>query len=405
MIPVQDTPHAPAGPDTAVDENRLEELIVEAQTALPVELPDLANRCAAALGLGSALIYLVDLQQQLLIPLDETMEPLSVDHSLAGWAYRTLSPRVDDADNDVIIWVPLVDGAERLGVLAVRTAALDGARMRRSRMLAYLFAMLITSKRAYSDWLAARTRTATMRLPTEMLRAFLPPHTIGSARCVSTAVLEPAYDIAGDAFDHAVVKDVLHTMIIDSMGHDLTSGLTASVAMAAARNARRGGGDMTDVVGSVDRALTQWLPDHFCTGVVCRLDALTGVLRWVNCGHPPPLLIRAERVLVGALDSPPQPPLGLAGQLAPAPRQAHEITLEPGDCVLLYTDGVVEARDADGAEFGLDRFTDFIIRSTASGQRPAEVLRLLVRAVLDYQRNQLRDDATILLFEWRPQYQ
>ncbi|WP_435860664.1 PP2C family protein-serine/threonine phosphatase [Streptomyces spiralis] len=243
-----------------------------------------------------------------------------------------------------------------------------------------------------------------MGLPAEMLRAFLPPRTIGSLRCVSTALLEPACDIAGDAFDHSVVKDVLHTMILDAMGHDLTAGLTTSVAMAAARNPTqrvRPGGH----VSSVDQALAEWLPAQCCTGVLCRLDAESGVLRWVNCGHPSPLLIRAERVLAGALESPPQPPIGLAGPLAPAARTVHETSLEPGDCVLLYTDGVVEARDADGAEFGLDRFTDLIIRSSAAGQRPAEALRLLIHAILEYQRNQLRDDATILLFEWRPQYQ
>ncbi|MFF4576469.1 hypothetical protein [Streptomyces sp. NPDC001410] len=61
VIPVSDLPNASSGPDTAVDENRLEELIIEAQTALPVELPTLANRCASALGLGTALVYLVDL--------------------------------------------------------------------------------------------------------------------------------------------------------------------------------------------------------------------------------------------------------------------------------------------------------------------------------------------------------
>lgn len=286
VIPLSDPPDASSGPDIALDENRLEELIIEAQTALPVELPALANRCASSLGLDTALIYLVDLQQQLLIPLDEALEPLPVDRSSAGWAYRTVVPRVDEADDGLILWMPLVDGAERLGVLAIRTASLDGVRMRRSRILAHLFAMLITSKRAYSDWLAARTRTATMRLPAEMLRAFLPPRTIGSSRCVSTAVLEPAYNIAGDAFDHSVAKNILHTMILDAMGHDLTAGLTTSVAMAAARNARRAGADLADVVNSVDQALTRWLPDHFSTGVLCRLDAETGRLRWVNCGHP-----------------------------------------------------------------------------------------------------------------------
>ena len=403
VILVSDPPHASAGPDAAIEESRLEELIIEAQTALPFELPGLANRCAAALGLDSALIYLVDLQQQLLISLDEALEPLPVDCSSAGWAYRTVSPRVVESDGGVIVWMPLVDGAERLGVLALRTAALDGVRMRRSRMLAHLFAMLVTSKRTYSDWLAARTRTTTMRLPAEMLRAFLPPHTVGSHRCVSTAVLEPAYKIAGDAFDHSVVKNILHTMILDSMGHDLAAGLATSVVMAAARTSRRGGGDLTDIVNCVDQSLARWRPDHFCTGVLCRLDAETGVLHWVNCGHPPPLLIRAEQVVHGVLDSPPQPPFGLAGPFAPGAREVHETTLRRGDQVLLYTDGVVEARDANGVEFGLDRFTDFIIRSSSAGQRPAEVLRLLIDAILDRRRNQLRDDATILLFEWRPQ--
>ncbi|MFE0187829.1 PP2C family protein-serine/threonine phosphatase [Streptomyces sp. NPDC058989] len=396
-------PWAPAEPGAAVDERLLGELITETQSVLPVDLSALADRCAAALGLNTVLIYLVDLQQWLLVPLDESLEPLPVDASQAGWAYRTVSPRVTDNGDGLVVWVPLIDGAERLGVLAVRTATLDGPRMRRSRILADLLAMVVTSKRAYSDWIAARTRTATMQLPAEMLRAFLPPRTIGSTQCVSTAVLEPAYDVGGDAFDHAVIKHVLHTMILDAMGHDLASGLTTSVAMAGARNARRSGADLPDLVGTVDRALAQWLPDHFCTGVVCRLDAKTGQLHWINCGHPPPLLIRDEQVLEGALASPPQPPIGLHLELAPAARQLHETALEPGDRVLLYTDGVVDARDENGVEFGLDRFTDFIIRASAVGQRPAEVLRLLSHAILDYQHNDLRDDATILLFEWHPQ--
>ncbi|MGK5543858.1 PP2C family protein-serine/threonine phosphatase [Streptomyces sp. URMC 127] len=370
---------------------------------MPVELSALVDRCATALGMDTALIYLVDLQQRLLVPLNEQYRTLPVDGSSAGWAYRTMSLRVADEDDGVIVWVPLVDGAERLGVLAVRSARLDGPRLRRSRILADLLAMAITSKRTYSDWLVARTRRAPMHLHAEMLRAFLPPRTIGNSECVSTAVLEPAYELGGDAFDHSVVKNMLHTAIFDAMGHNLASGLTTSVALAGARNARRSGADLPELVGTIDQALAQWLPEQFCTGVLCALDASTGTLRWINCGHPTPLLIRDERVIDHALDNPPQPPMGLPFQLAPINREVQETTLEPGDRVLLYTDGVTEARSEGGSEFGLDRFTDFIIRSTASGQRPAEVLRLLIHAILDHQRNDLRDDATILLFEWRPQ--
>ncbi len=53
----------------------------------------------------------------------------------------------------------------------------------------------------------------------------------------------------------------------------------------------------------------------------------------------------------------------------------HDVSLEPGDRILLYSDGVVESRDEAGEEFGLQRFTDHIIRLTAAGQSAPEVLR------------------------------
>jgi serine phosphatase RsbU (regulator of sigma subunit) len=74
--------------------------------------------------------------------------------------------------------------------------------------------------------------------------------------------------------------------------------------------------------------------------------------------------------------------------------------LQPGDRLLLYTDGIVEARDADGREFGLRRFADFIIRHHASGLPVPETLRRLIHAVLTYHDGILRDDATVLLAEW-----
>ncbi|AEW92654.1 MULTISPECIES: PP2C family protein-serine/threonine phosphatase [Streptomycetaceae] len=385
-----------------LDETQLERLLAEAHTAVPYQLPGVIDRCAEVLGLADATVYLVDLQQRLLIPLDDDAETRPVNSSEAGWAYRTLSLRVHECGDTMTVWVPLVDGAERLGVLCVRARVLDGVRLRRCRMLAAVVSMVVTSKRAYSDWFVARTRTETMQLHTEMLRAFLPPRSVGRPGVTSTAVLEPAYDLGGDAFDHSVTRNILHASIFDAMGHNLASGLTTAVVMAGSRNARRSGADLPDMIETVDHALAQWLPDQFCTGVVCRLDVDTGVLRWCNCGHPPPLLIRDERVLERALERPAQPPMGLPFRLGPTVREVHETALEPGDRVLLYTDGVTEARGENGEEFGLDRFTDFIIRSSAAGQEPAEVLRLLIHAILDHQRNDLSDDATILLVEWQP---
>jgi serine phosphatase RsbU (regulator of sigma subunit) len=293
-----------------------------------------------------------------------------------------------------------VDGAERLGVLAVHAPSLTRAVLRRGRALATLLAMMITSTRAYQDTFVRRTRTSPMRLPAEMLRAFLPPRTIGTQHVVSTAVLEPAYEIGGDAFDHSLTDTTLQAAVLDAMGHDLASGLTTAVSLAACRNARRTGADLPELVECVDDALAHWLPDQFCTGVLAQLDLASGILRWSNCGHPTPLLIRDQRLLVDAMRRDPDPPMGLPSLLAGRQRQTHEIALKPGDRVLMYTDGVTEARGSDGTEFGLEQFADYIIRATAAGELAPETLRRLIHSILDSSTSRLRDDATILMFEW-----
>ncbi|MEU4897102.1 PP2C family protein-serine/threonine phosphatase [Streptomyces sp. NPDC044780] len=384
-------------------EQLLEELLRATHEASPAELPGALDRYTEAMRMGRAVVYLIDLQQRLLMPLAEGEPRLGLDDSLAGFAYRTDTVRVEeDGADGLALWLPLMNGAERLGVLQLRTVSLDGLTLWRCRMLASLLALVITSKRTYLDTFAQRIRTRSMQLPTEMVRAFLPPRSIGTGRVVSTAVLEPAYELGGDAFDHSFTEDVLHASILDAMGHDLASGLTTSVAMAGSRNARRTGADLAALVATVDEALSAWLPDQFCTGVFVRLHMPSGVLRWANCGHPTPLVIRRQRLLEKELERASEPPLGLPAQLSDATRQIHETTLEPGDRVLLYTDGVVESRDEGGEQFGLERFADHIIRSTAAGQSAPEVLRLLIHAILDYRHRELSDDATILMIEWHP---
>ncbi|WP_413100803.1 PP2C family protein-serine/threonine phosphatase [Streptomyces sp. Inha503] len=384
-------------------EQALEQLLRATHEASPAELPVALDRYTEAMDMGRAVVFLIDLRQRLLMPLEEGEPRLELDHSLAGFAYRTDSVRVEEeVSGGLTVWLPLMNGAERLGVLQLRMASLDGLRLWRCRTLASLLALVITAKRTYIDTFAQRTRTRSMQLPTEMLRAFLPPRSIGTGRVVSTAVVEPAYELGGDAFDHSFTEDVLHATILDAMGHDLASGLTTSVAMAGSRNARRTGADLAALVTTVDEALAKWLPDQFCTGVFLQLHMPSGALRWSNCGHPTPLVIRHQRLLDKELERPAEPPLGLPARLSDAPRQIHETTLDPGDRVLLYTDGVVESRDEGGEQFGLERFADHIIRSTAAGQNAPEVLRLLIHAILDHRHSELSDDATILMIEWHP---
>jgi serine phosphatase RsbU (regulator of sigma subunit) len=151
----------------------------------------------------------------------------------------------------------------------------------------------------------------------------------------------------------------------------------------------------------MDEALgSQFGRGKFVTGVVAQLDLATGWLRWLTCGHPPMLLLRDNRV-VKMLCDPVVPPIGLG--LLPQQLTVGEERLQPGDRLVLYTDGVVEARGTDGDFFGVDRLVDFVSRQ-ASSQRPvAESLRRLNGAVLDYQQGRLQDDATTVLVEWLPE--
>ena len=94
---------------------------------------------------------------------------------------------------------------------------------------------------------------------------------------------------------------------------------------------------------------------------------------------------------------PPSRPPGLQEAL-PA---RCETRLEAGDRLLLYTDGITEARSPRGEYFGEQRLTDFVAAAAAGGEPAPETVRRLMRHVLIHQADQLQDDASIVVLEWR----
>jgi serine phosphatase RsbU (regulator of sigma subunit) len=83
----------------------------------------------------------------------------------------------------------------------------------------------------------------------------------------------------------------------------------------------------------------------------------------------------------------------------PAVAEEH---LEPGDAVLFYSDGVIEARTARGEDFGIERLMSFVESAVASQMPASEITRRLSHAVLDHHGGALQDDATMLLVHWHP---
>jgi serine phosphatase RsbU (regulator of sigma subunit) len=366
----------------------------------------MAMRAAPIVGVTAMVIYLVDHQQRELLPLlggsAPDREPFAVDGTLAGRAFSTVTPVVSDTEPDGMrFWVPLLDGAERMGVLeVVSDGALTDGVADDCLAVAALLAELIVTRSHYSDTVERIRRREPMRLAAEMLRAQLPPLTYSTGHLMISGILEPCYDVGGDAFDYAVNGDVAHLALFDAVGHGSAGGMRsvmlASLALAAYRNARRAGFDLVATYHHIDAAVRDHDRRGLITAVLAELDQRTGVLQVISAGHPGGIVIRRGRV-VRMLPTPTALPIALGDRRPPA---VVRESLEPGDQVLLYTDGIVEARSPGGEEFGVERLIDFATKAVADGLPLPETARRLVHAILDHQDDRLQDDATVLLAQW-----
>jgi serine phosphatase RsbU (regulator of sigma subunit) len=376
----------------------------------PDALDELAVLGARHLGAATAVLWLVDYDQSTLTRLDSPTGPLrehlSVDGSLAGRCFRSVETIESDSDGGHRLWVPLLDGLERLGVLEVvldeDSPALTEELRAALTQLAHLLAELLVSNAAYTDHYEWVRRRQPMSLPAEMQHRLLPPLTFGTDQVVISGLLAPAYDVGGDAFDYALNGNVAHVAVFDAVGHGLQASLLANLAVSCYRNTRRAGLDLAAAAATIDHALDAMFGgERFVTAMLGQLDIDTGVFRWINAGHPAAMLLRDGQV-VKELHGRRALPLGINGLLAG--EEAFPVSseaLQPGDRLLLLTDGVDEARNADGEFFGRDRLAEFAAKEAGSGLPTPEAMRRLQQAVLRHQVGHLQDDATMLFVEWR----
>ena len=363
----------------------------------------MAMQAAGLLGVTEVVIYVVDHRQRELFPLPGSpeREPVAITGTLAGRAYATISPATGDATGGCVLWLPLLDGSERIGVLEVLAPgpfseqAVDDC-----RLVAGLLGELVVTCDLYSDTIEKVRRREPMQLAAEMLRAQLPPLTFATSRTVIAGILEPCYDVGGDAFDYAVNGDTAHLALFDAVGHGSAGGMRAvvlaSIALAAYRNARRAGFDLVATYNHLDEAIRRHDPSGLITAVLAELDQESGRLKVISAGHPGGIVLRGGKV-ASVLPSPTALTVTLGNRRPPV---VVEEALQPGDRVLLYTDGITEARDQDGEPFGMDRLTDFAERALADDLPAAETARRLVHRILEHQQDCLQDDATVLLLHW-----
>ncbi|MFD8388926.1 PP2C family protein-serine/threonine phosphatase [Streptomyces sp. NPDC059680] len=324
---------------------------------------------------------------------------------------------VDVAVDGGLVWLPLLAvcpalaaatngprGVLGVGLLAVATgAALGMGHGVPAGELAGVLAALLAVTAASGLAAALRGRRervlAAVRSVAEAAQHALlqpVPDTIGPFQVAvrySAAAAEAR--IGGDLYALVPTPYGIRLIVGDVRGKGLPAVRTAALVLGVFREAAYDEPDLLDVVARIERSLARDLgPDDFVTAVVAGHPE-SGHLEIVNCGHAAPLLISGSGEVAAVEPTHPAPPLGLRALSGQNPR-LQRLPFAVGDQLLLYTDGVTEARDHARDFYPL---ADGVSRHVCD--EPARTLTALHDELLGHVGGRLHDDAALLLLRKR----
>ena len=225
-------------------------------------------------------------------------------------------------------------------------------------------------------------------------RALLPATLPATETFVVAGAWQPASGFGGDCYDAFIFgPSTLGLSIADVAGKGLPAALLMSSLQAAVRAFALEPTPPDAVCASVNRLLCgQMIAGRFATFCFLRLDRKRGVLCYANAGHNPPLLARAdgsvERLSVGGT---------VLGVFPDATYRTGEVSLDRGDRLLLYTDGITEVLNDEDEEFGEERLATLL---TSHRQLEAQSLfETVLGSVKQFATRGFQDDATLLVVE------
>jgi len=244
----------------------------------------------------------------------------------------------------------------------------------------------------YTDALHAVRRRKDTQPAAEIQQNLLPPRLARVNRADIAGSVLPGYDVGGDFFDYAGNADGLWLAVADATGKGNSAAALSSLAIGALRAARRAGAGLQEAARLADEAILTLDLQLYLTAVLGSWDAVGHRLRWINCGHPTPLIVRADG-RVEELEGERTYPLGIRFTERAFP--VLTASVRPGERLVLYSDGVTERRTADGGRVGEDGLR--AILNELGARSAAGTVRGLQDAVIEASPEALRDDATLLV--------
>jgi AcrR family transcriptional regulator len=243
----------------------------------------------------------------------------------------------------------------------------------------------------YTDFIEAARRRKPTTPAAEIQQNLFPPRIVRIQGAQLAGVLLPSYEVGGDWFDFVDNRDGAWLAIADTAGTGPTAAGLGAAALGALRAARRSDHTLQQALHAMHETVQRLgNPDFYVSAIIARWRAATRTLTWVNCGHPPAYLADLDANLT-ELQGPAHPALG-TGDPEPA-FTPTERQLQPGERLILVTDGITERRTEGGGRFGLDGLT----RAVAEVENPTAPATAMAiqRAVTDCWREPLEDDGTV----------
>lgn len=296
--------------------------------------------------------------------------------------------------------VPIrVDGRTiaALNVESDRVAAFDARDVELLEFFAEAAALAIEKAMLHRHLIDREHLEAQLRLARDVQVGLLPRT---SPRCEGydvTAICLPSLELGGDCYDFFPLDGGRLGLVIgDVAGKGVPAALTMATFRALLRARRETSPSLSATMTAVSRLLRESSgPRSFVTAVFAALEPETGRLAYVSCGHPLGLVTRGDGRIEELENCGP-----VLGVFDEAEYQERSTTLAPGDQLTLYTDGLVEERDAAGDQFGIDRVHAAL--RTGNGRSLEALAEGLVKDVRAFGAAQhLADDLTLVLVRRR----
>lgn len=250
---------------------------------------------------------------------------------------------------------------------------------------AYVHAL--TDETARREAIEGELRAA-RRIQQSLLPDPLPPRT----DLELAAVNAPALQVAGDYYDYFVRPDgVIVALVADVSGKGMPAALFMAVTRTVLRAVEARGGGPAEVLSRANPLLTESNPQGmFVTVLLAHYEPASGRLTFASAGHASPIVVNPA----GAVRSIPHRPALMMGFVAETNYSDAETSLEPGETLVLYTDGVTDAHAPDRTLYGEDRLKELLAAN--ADKAPAALCQAVVAALDEFENRDHHDDITVL---------